>query len=157
MANQKMKSAVTLKEGYQVEVKAREFKVVLDEPEQFGGTNAGMTPTELLLSALGSCLTITISMFSKSFHVDIKELKVDIEGELDPMGVMRSDENLRSGFSAIHVNVHIVSDAPQSRIERLVKTAEQKCPVSDTLRTGVPIHINCKHNNNEVIISPSVA
>jgi len=37
MANQKMKSTVTLKEGFQVEGKAREFKVVLDEPEQFGG------------------------------------------------------------------------------------------------------------------------
>ncbi len=139
MANQKITSSVSLKEGCQVEVVSRGFKITIDEPAQMGGTNTGMTPVELLLSALGSCLTVTISMFSKHFHVDIKELNVNVEGDLDPMGAMGKDSNAKIGYSDIRINIQIVSDAPKEKIDRLIKMAEEKCPVSDTLRFGAPI------------------
>jgi len=136
---QMMKASVTLKEGLRVEAEARGFKVTIDEPTQMGGSNLGMTPTELLLSALGSCMTITISVFSKAFHVDIKDLKVDVEGDWNPAGFMGTDKDVRPGFSAIRFNIHMVTDAPESRVQRLIKTAEEKCPVSDTLRLGTGI------------------
>ncbi|MFV9510643.1 OsmC family protein [Tepidibacillus sp. LV47] len=139
MPNQVFRSSVRLIEGTRVEAEARGFKVTVDEPEQIGGSNQGMTPVELLLSALGSCLSITISLFSKAFHVDIKDLRVEVEGELDPMAAMGKSD-ARSGYQNIRVHVHIVSDAPQNRIERLIKMAESKCPVSDTLRVGVTIN-----------------
>ncbi|GBF12163.1 OsmC family protein [Tepidibacillus infernus] len=151
MANQVMRSTVTLKDGLKVEAESRGFKVIVDEPQQMGGSNLGMTPVELLLSALGSCLTITITMFSKAFHIDIKDLKVDVEGDFDPMGAMGNDPNARSGFTEIRVNIHISSDAPESRIHRLIEMAEQKCPVSDTLRHGVGI--NAKFELNTEIVS----
>ncbi|WP_339062827.1 OsmC family protein [Tepidibacillus marianensis] len=141
MPNQVFRSSVRLIEGTRVEAEARGFKVTVDEPEQIGGSNQGMTPVELLLSSLGSCLSITISLFSKPFHVDIQELRLDVEGELDPMAAMGQSE-ARSGYQDIRVNVHIVSDAPISRIEKLIKMAESKCPVSDTLRVGVTINNN---------------
>jgi len=141
MPNQVFRSSVRLIEGTRVEAEARGFKVTVDEPEQIGGSNQGMTPVELLLSSLGSCLSITISLFSKAFHVDIQELRLDVEGELDPMAAMGQSDS-RSGYQDIRVNVHIVSDAPQSRIEKLIKMAESKCPVSDTLRVGVTINNN---------------
>lgn len=140
MANQKFTSTVTLNEGCQVVAESRGFKVIIDEPEQMGGTNTGMTPVELLLSALGSCLTVTISMFSKAFHVDIKDLKVEVEGDLDPSGAMGKNEDVRIGYSSIRINIHVVSDAPRNKIDKLVKMAEEKCPVSDTLKLGAPIN-----------------
>lgn len=149
MANQVMRSSVRLIEGTKVEAEARGFKVIVDEPEQMGGSNAGMTPVEMLLSALGTCLTVTISMFSKPFHVDIKELRVDVEGDLDPMGAMGNDPEARSGYTDVRVNIHIVSDAPQNRLERLIQMAEQKCPVSDTLRNGVSISASFESASDE--------
>ena len=140
MPNQVFRSSVRLIEGTRVEAEARGFKVTVDEPEQIGGSNQGMTPVELLLSSLGSCLSITISLFSKPFHVEIKDLRVEVEGELDPMAAMSNDPEAHSGYQDIRVHVHIVSDAPANRIERLIKMAESKCPVSDTLRVGVTIN-----------------
>ena len=41
--------------GVQFEVKAREHRLVSDQPEEAGGNNDGMTPPELMLASLGSC------------------------------------------------------------------------------------------------------
>ena len=42
-------------EGVQFSVKARSHELVSDQPAENGGNDTGMTPPELLLSALGSC------------------------------------------------------------------------------------------------------
>ncbi|MBE6829194.1 MAG: OsmC family peroxiredoxin, partial [Ruminococcaceae bacterium] len=42
-------------EGLKVETNARGFKIVLDEPEDLGGTNTGMNPVEAILCSLGAC------------------------------------------------------------------------------------------------------
>jgi putative redox protein len=39
----------------QFEIKARQHAIACDQPEAAGGFDEGMTPPELLLSALGSC------------------------------------------------------------------------------------------------------
>ena len=39
----------------QFEIKARQHTIACDQPEALGGFDEGMTPPELLLSALGSC------------------------------------------------------------------------------------------------------
>ncbi|HUB50666.1 MAG TPA: OsmC family protein [Terracidiphilus sp.] len=41
--------------GVQFAVKSRTHKVISDQPIENGGFDAGMTPPELLLGALGSC------------------------------------------------------------------------------------------------------
>jgi putative redox protein len=42
-------------DGVQFRVKAGDHELISDQPQQNGGGDAGMTPPELLLSALGSC------------------------------------------------------------------------------------------------------
>ena len=39
----------------QFEIKARQHVIACDQPEALGGFDEGMTPPELLLSALASC------------------------------------------------------------------------------------------------------
>ena len=43
------------KKDLQVEVKARDFSIIVDEPENSGGTNTGMNPVEILLCSIGAC------------------------------------------------------------------------------------------------------
>jgi uncharacterized OsmC-like protein len=42
-------------EGLRSEVRARNFTLVLDEPESLGGSNSGPTPAELVLASLAAC------------------------------------------------------------------------------------------------------
>ena len=50
-----MEVRVSQVEGVQFSVKARTHELVSDQPAENGGKDAGMTPPELLLGALGSC------------------------------------------------------------------------------------------------------
>lgn len=42
--------------AWQFEIKAREHTIVSDQPRESGGFDEGMTPPELLLASLGSCV-----------------------------------------------------------------------------------------------------
>ncbi|MEB4781503.1 hypothetical protein P5G60_07075 [Paenibacillus jamilae] len=56
-------SAKKLPEGLQVETNSnsRGFKILIDEPEDMGGTDKGINPVETLLCALGACQSIVAS------------------------------------------------------------------------------------------------
>ncbi|TCS84182.1 OsmC family protein [Tepidibacillus fermentans] len=138
MAIQEFKATVSLKEGLFVEANARGFTVQMDEPEQLGGTNKAMNPVEMLLSALGGCLSITIAAFSKAAHVEIEDCKVHVTGDLDPDGFLGLNKDVRKGFTQIRYQVELVSNSPEDKIKKLMQMVEEKCPVSDTLK-GVEV------------------
>lgn len=149
MPNQEFKSTVTIKEGLFVEAEARGFKINLDEPAELGGTDKAMTPVEMLLSALGGCIAITFASISKAMRVEIRDLKVNLTGDLDPAGFLGLDKDVRKGFSQIRYNIEVDTDASQEKIEKLMKMVEEKCPVSDTLKgvEVVPGNVSITVNN----------
>jgi len=119
-----------------VEVQAREFKVVLDEPKGSGGTNIGMNPVELLLCSLGGCQTITASAFAEQVGVKIDELWIEIEGDLDSAGMMGYTD-YRPGYEKIRFNFHIKTSSPDENVKKLVELIKKRCPVGDSLQSGV--------------------
>lgn len=124
--------------GLLCEGDARGFKVSMDEPVELGGANAAMNPVEMVLCALGGCLSICASAFAGPCHVDLKGLRVELEGDLDPDGFMGKNPAARKGFQQIRFRLLVDSPSPKSDIDRLVKLIKERCPVSDTLR-GVEI------------------
>ena len=124
-------TAKKLPEGLQVETTARNFKILLDEPEDLGGTNKGLNPVEAVLSALGACQTICAYAFAGAMHIDLKGLNKEV----------------RNGFSEVRFTMHMTTDASQKKAEKLADFIESRCPVGDCLenpvkliRTGVVIH-----------------
>lgn len=124
---------VDWKGGVLAEATARGFKVIMDEPVEDGGTDTSMHPVEMMLCALGGCMTIVASMFAAKFRVDLKDFSIDIEGEIDSDGFLGRNPNVRKGMSEIRYKMHIVSDSPDQNIERLHNFVESHCPVKDTL------------------------
>ena len=60
------------KKDLQVEVKARDFSIIVDEPENSGGTNTGMNPVEMLLCSIGACQTITAVIFADFYGITLE-------------------------------------------------------------------------------------
>lgn len=140
-------TAKKLPEGLQVETTVRNFKILLDEPEDLGGTNKGLNPVEAVLSALGACQTICAYAFAGAMHIDLKDFYVELEGDLDPDGFMGLNKEVRNGFSEVRFTMHMTTDASQKKAEKLADFIESRCPVGDCLenpvkliRTGVVIH-----------------
>jgi len=130
------------KSGLVVESQTHGFKVVMDEPENLGGTNQGMNPVEGLLVSLGSCLVIVGAAFAKAQGIDLQDLWVETEGDLDTDGFLKGKEGVRPGFQDVRFTVHIKSNSPEAKLHEFQKFMESRCPVSDTLSKGTRMKAN---------------
>lgn len=85
------------------------------------------SPTELLLSAVGSCAAVEIVSMVKKRRKTFVDLKAEISGE-------RREEHPR-GFTKIHLKYTIVSpDLTEEEAERIVELAATKyCSVAGSL------------------------
>ena len=75
-----MKRAVARRRrGYEHEVEVRDPHLIVDEPEENGGTDQGPTPGELLAASLATCTAITIEMYAdrKEWGLGTVEVAVD--------------------------------------------------------------------------------
>jgi len=125
--------------GLAVESESRGFKMIIDEPPSMGGTDTGMSPVEALLVSLGSCQCIVAAAFAQSQGIDLKGFWVEVEGDLDPVGFMTGDPNVRPGYQEIRFKMHINTDAPQNKVEAFQHFIESRCPVGDSLGKGVSL------------------
>jgi uncharacterized OsmC-like protein len=130
------------KGGLIVESQTHGFKIVMDEPENLGGTNQGMNPLEGLLVSFGSCLVIVGAAFAKAQGIDLQDLWIETEGNLDTDGFLRGIEGVRPGFQDVHFTIHIKSNSPEAKLHEFQKFMESRCPVTDTLRNGTRINAN---------------
>lgn len=143
MAEETFKSTVRLKDGLTVEAETRGHKIIMDEPQEMGGTDEGMNPVELTLSALGGCLSICASMFAESCDVELNDFSIDLEGDLDLRG-FKGVDGIDPGFQEVRFTINIDSDSPKENIEKLVEVIESRCPVSDSLKRNIDINFDYK-------------
>ena len=101
-----MRTAVVRRhDGYEHEIEMRQHRLIIDEPEDKGGTDRGPMPAELLAASLGSCTAITMEMYaarkewglgSVEVAVDFTEATVDDPPTFDvriTLGAQLSEEN----------------------------------------------------------------
>ncbi len=132
------RSASALKEGFRSEVALRQHRLTVDEPAGIGGSDAGPTPVELVLAALGTCQEITYRAFATALKIPLDEVAVTVEGDIDFRGFFAIDPNVRSGFGALRVKVALRSPASAEELARLTQAVNQHCPVLDMLSRPVP-------------------
>ncbi|GAB6936099.1 OsmC family protein [Calditerricola yamamurae] len=125
-------------EGVRSVAHIRDKQVVIDEPPSLGGDDLGPNPVELILAALGGCLNVLIASFAKLHGVELRGVRVKVEGDLDPDGFTERNPNVRPGFLEIRYHIEIDSPSASERIQALLDHVQRVCPVKDTLK-GVPV------------------
>lgn len=110
------------RKGFETEVEIRNHRLIVDEPADAGGTDAGPSPTEMLAASLASCTTITLVMYAdrKDWDVGAVEVAVDFEE-----GSADSPPKFRTAIS-------IPAELSDEQREKLLVIAG-KCPVHRTL------------------------
>ena len=131
-----------------VEAETRNFEFLIDEPESLGGTDEGPNPVEYLLGSLGGCLSIVAHAVADEMELELKDLTIDLEGDLDPAKFQGKDVDTRAGYQSIRASIDAellsADGVPVDREQKdewLAKT-EDRCPVSDNLSAKTPIEID---------------
>lgn len=132
------RSTSQLGERFRSSVQLRGHSLTVDEPHGIGGTDAGPTPIELVLAALGTCQEITYRAFATALAIPLETVAVTVEGDIDFRGFFAIDERIRPGFERLRVQVRLVSSAGEAELQRLTDTVNRHCPVLDMLSNPVP-------------------
>lgn len=90
------------------------------EPISLLGDDTSPSPSETLLAALGSCLSISIHAGAVARSIPIRRLEIELSGDLDFGALWRTrDPGFKpSGFEAICI--HIDAHAPRQTLKALV-------------------------------------
>lgn len=112
------------------------FAIEGDHPAELLGTNHGPSSVELLLAALGHCLSSGWATYGAVLGVSIDGLRVDVEGDVDLQGMLSLPEPgaVPPGFQSIRVTHYVRSDAPRDQLEQVAKMAEDLSPTRHSLR-----------------------
>lgn len=137
---QTFKATAHLQNGVQVKTKARQFELIIDEPQSLGGTDTGMNPVEVLLASLGACQSIVARVYAPKFDVVLDDFQVDVEGDLDLDGFFNKSD-VRPGYSDIRYTFRIKTNSPREKVEEFVAFLESKCPVGDSIAHPVNLKL----------------
>lgn len=139
-AHAMFKAQVRLDGGTQCSAFVRNFPALLvDEPPNMGGNDAGMNPVELLLTSLGACQGILYSLYAHTMGIELDSVVVDLKGQLDVRGVFGVDPSVPAGYQTITFETRITSQEDAATIAEFVRIVEARCPTLDTLKRPVDV------------------
>lgn len=125
-----------------LDVNARQFKIIVDEPASLGGTDQGANPVEYILAGYAGCLNVVGHLVAKELGITINNLRVEISGDLNPARFMGLSFDERAGFLGLHVKLQVDSNADEVTLEKWLQQVENRCPVNDNLANPTPIRIS---------------
>lgn len=76
-----MEVRVTHEGNARFQIQARQHVIVSDQPLDNGGDDAAMTPPELFLASIGSCVAYYAAQFLKSRKLSLEGLEVTVQAE----------------------------------------------------------------------------
>lgn len=98
-----------------------------------GGSGAELCSGDMLLEALVACAGVTVKAVATALEIPLRAGTVSAEGDLDFRGTLGVDKGAPVGFRAIRLNFALDTDAPQDKLDQLLKLTERYCVVFQTL------------------------
>jgi len=98
-----------------------------------GGDGLALCSGDMLLEALVACAGVTLKSVATALDIPLRAGRVLAEGDLDFRGTLGVDREAPVGFKAIRLKFEIDTDAPQDKIDTLLRLTERYCVVFQTL------------------------
>jgi putative redox protein len=124
--------------GFRTELQARGHALITDEPTALGGTDAGPTPYELLLSALSGCMAITLRMYADRKGWPLEDVRVHMRTARSHEPDCEHCDTESVGITLIERRVELSGPLTDEQRKRLMLVAD-RCPVKQTFERGIRI------------------
>ncbi len=122
-------------------VKARNFEIIVDEPEGLGGTDSAPNPVEYVLAAFAGCLNVMGHLVASEMGFELRSLKIEMVGNLNPAKLFGKSDEERAGYKTIVVKMIPECDASEEILQIWLHAVESRCPVSDNLQNLTPVEV----------------
>ena len=110
---------------------SREFDV--DHPECFASEDNGVTPVEYVLVGLAGCLTAGVAAVAQLRGIQLHSVAATIEGQMNVLGMLGADPDIRNGFDAVTIRFDIDADASREDLEALIAQSQKRSAVFDVV------------------------
>ena len=106
-----------------------------------GGSGLELCSGDMLLEALVACAGVTLKAVATALDIPLKSGVVSAEGDLDFRGTLGVAKDAPVGFAQIRLRFDLDSEAPQDKLDQLLKLTERYCVVYQTIKSGPPVEI----------------
>ena len=106
-----------------------------------GGSGMELCSGDMLLEALVACAGVTLKAVSTALEIPLKSGTVSAEGDLDFRGTLGVAKDAPVGFAQVRLTFAVETDAPQEKLDQLLKLTERYCVVYQTIKSGPPVEV----------------
>lgn len=146
IARPRYHATVVWDNGYHTTTSVNGGRIIIgDEPVRYGGEGMGVTPQDLLLTAVGHCLAATYIGGLSTARINVESLRLHVSGRIN-FRAAYAIESGNPGFEDIKIVVEIQTDAPQEEVTTLLRKLQRIAPIPDTIMRPVPVNVEIHHH-----------
>jgi len=142
MAIKTVKVESVLDAKFKLESSVHGHKVIVDQPANAGGTDAGPTPLDYLLVSLAGCIGTIARIIAMQRRITLRGMKITAEGDINVDGLLGKPTDDPVGFKEFRILVDVDADMTAEEKEAFVHEVDARCPVSFNLLNGAPLKIS---------------
>jgi putative redox protein len=124
--------------GLAQEITVGRHRLLADEPTAAGGTDTGPDPYGLLLAALGSCISMTVSLYARRKTWPLESVIVTLRHSKKHADDCESCESKDVMLDRIDAEVELEGPLSAEQKSRILEIA-RRCPVHRTLTSEIDI------------------
>lgn len=113
----------------------------VDHPQCFASADRGPTPVEYVLVALAGCLTAGVASVAQHRGIQLRSVTATVDGEMNVLGILGGDPDIRNGFRRITARFSVDADAPRDAVEAVLAQAQKRSAVFDVLANPVDVAV----------------
>src|ERR1700727_2893272 len=115
------------------------YEFDVDHPECFASEDNGATPVEFVLVGLVGCLAAGVASVAQFRGIQLRSVTATIEGQMNVLGILGADPDIRNGFETITVRFAIDADATREDVQALIAQAQKRSAVFDVVANPTKI------------------
>ena len=124
--------------GFAQEIEIGPHRLKGDEPAAFGGTDTGPSPYDFLLAALGTCTSMTISLYARRKGWPLENVTVSLHHSKIHAVDCSECETKEGRIDRIERDIQLTGTLTTEQRAKLMEIAD-RCPVHQTLTSEINI------------------